>query len=231
MAAPVVVMELTFGRASGTGFVTAEDVTGAYHVTDNPTGYGAPNDAFADFAHYVIIRHKNVNSVADEVLTLNLYNPLSATEFTATRTTDGHYEVTKLNIYIWSAGTYAADTVRYYAGSVYLSNTSTSQTPGAGAQWDVVTDLTEIEDNNTLIDTITGRVTVYDADVYWSKQIALNSQRGKCGICEDDRKKKKMDDILQYIQNALTADQLGYNTDGEWAVLALRLLGAKYENW
>lgn len=211
--------------------LTFSDVTGDYNAVTNPTGYGAPNDAFSDFAHYALIRKKNVNSVADEILALDVYNPISATNFTADRDRDGWFEGKKFNIRIWSAGTYPSGTVRYHSGSIYMANTSTSQTPGAGAQWDVVTDLTTIENNATVIITAEGRVTVYDADVYWSKQIMKNSQGGKCGLCEDDRKKAKMDRIFLYIQQALTADQLGLNTDGEWSVLALRLLGAKFENW
>lgn len=220
-------MELAFSRQS----LTATDTTGDYDAVTNPTGYGAPNDAFADFAHYVIIRKKNNNDVDDEVLVVDAYSPISATEFTATRDKDGWYEVAKLNIRIWSAGTYASGTVRYHAGSVYLSNQSTSETPGAGSDWDVVTDLTEIETNNTVLVTPEGRVTAYDADVYWSKRIAEITQKAMQQIAPDDRKKARLDDIYTKIQQAVVADGLGNNMAGEWAVLALRTLGATYENW
>lgn len=223
MAAPTVTISVTFSRTQ----VIVTDTTGAYNVTTNPGGYGTPNNAFADYAHYVILRKKGVGDTADAVMTLDTYNPISATSFTATRTLDGWYEATKLNITIWSAGTYASGTVRYHSGVVYVSNTSTSQTPGAGAEWTVVSDLTTIEDNATLIATIEGRVTVYNADTYWSKQIAANSKEGKCGVCQDDRQKDRLDRIYFHIQAALVADQLGNNTDGEWNVQALILLGAK----
>lgn len=223
----VVTADFSFGRQT----LTFEDTTGAYHAVDNPTGYGAPNAAFADYAHYAIIRKKNINDVDDEVLDIDTYNPISATEFTADRDKDGWYEGTKLGILIWSAATYPSGTVRYHAGSVYKANTSTSQTPGAGAQWDVVTDLTEIEDNNTVVVTIAGRVTAYDADVYWSKRIAEATQKGMTGIDPDDRNKARLDDIYMKIQQVMVADQQGNNTAGEWAVLALRTLKAKYENW
>ena len=54
-----------------------------------------------------------------------------------------------LGILSWSAGTYSANSAVYYSGSVYKSNTSTSQTPG-GSQWDLVTDLTTLVGNSTV---------------------------------------------------------------------------------
>jgi hypothetical protein len=218
----VVDVELSFTKDS----VIFTDVTGAYNALTNPTGYGTPNDAFADFAHYAIIRKKNVNDVDDEVLTLETYDPLTDTEFTADREIDGWYEGTKFTIRKWTAATYPSGTVRYHNGVIYLSNTSTSQTPGAGAQWDIVSDLEDIEDNATVTITRDGRVTPWNADVYWSKQIAANSKQGKCGICKDDRQKERLDRIYSHIQAVMVADQYGYNQDGEWNVLSLIQLGA-----
>lgn len=217
-----VVIAVTFSKTQ----VIVTDITGSYDALTNLGGYGAPNDAFADFAHYVILRKKNVNSVPDQVLVLDASNPLSSTVFTYTRTIDGWYEAKKLNIRIWSAGTYAAGTVRYYSGAVYISNASTSGVPGVTG-WNLVTDLTTVEGNATLIATVDGRVTAYNADTYRSKQIALNSQKGLCGICADDRQKGRLDKIWFHLQAVLVADQLGDNTNGEWNVLALQLLGAQ----
>jgi len=216
-----VALELVFSATT----VQLNDITGAYDAVDNPTGYGAPNAAFADYAHYAIIRKKNVNSVADVVLSLASYDEITAEEFIGTRSADGWHEGCKLNIPIWTAGTYASGTVKFYNGVIYKANTSTSQTP-PHADWDVVTDLTTIEGNSSIITTYEGRVTAYNADVYWSKQIALNSQAGHCGLCEDDKKKARLDKIYRYIQNVLVADQLGDNTNGEWNALQLIAMGA-----
>jgi hypothetical protein len=218
----VVQAALSFSRTQ----VILTDTTGDYDASTNPTGYGAPNALFTDFAHYAIIRKKNVNSVADEVLVLELFDEGTAKEFKATRTKDGWFEGNKLTITKWTAGTYASGTVRWHNQVVYKANTSTSETPGAGIQWDVVSDLTTIEGNATLTETIDGRVTVYNADTYWSKQIAANSQKGLCGVCEDDRKKSRLDNILFHIHCALVADKSGDNTNGEWNVLGLIQLGA-----
>lgn len=219
-----VVLELVFSEDT----VQLNDITGDYSV-DNLTGYGAPNAEFTDFGHFAIIRKKNVNSVADEVLTLNSYNPVTAESFEADRSVDGWYEGVKLNIPVWTAGTYDANTVKYYNGSVWMSNTSTSGTPGVSSDWDAITDLTEIEGNTSITTTTESRVTAYNADVYWSQQIATLSQQGKCGICEDERKKERLDKIYRHIQSVLVADQLGNNSDGEWNALALINMGA-YES-
>lgn len=222
MATPSVKVAITFTKTQ----VIVTDITGNYNVTTNPGGYGAPNDLFSDFAHYVILRKKNVNLVADVVMTLDSFNPLSSTVFTATRTIDGWYEAKKLNIRKWTAGTYNLNDVRYYNGSVYKANTTTTGTPGVTG-WDLVTDLTTIESNGTVVTAVDGRVTAYNADTYWSKQIALNSQKGNCGICVDDRQADRLKKIEFHLQAVLVADQMGDNESGEWNCLSLALLGAK----
>lgn len=206
--------------------ITFREDTGDYHVTTNPTGYSTPNPDFADYAHYAIVRKKGVNGTDDEVLTLETYNPLTATEFVAPRLTDGWYEGNSLKVTKWTAGTYAAGIVRYYSGSIYIAATSTSATPGADADWTLVTDLEDIEGNDSVEENAFGKVTAYNADVYWSRQIALNSSQGKCGICSDDRQKLRLDNIKFHVAAALIADLQGNYTDGEWNVLSLIQLGA-----
>lgn len=222
MATPSVKIAISFSATQ----VIVDDTTGNYSVS-NTGGYGAPNDLFSDFAHYLILRKKNVNQVADVVMTLDSYNPLSSTQFTATRTIDGWYEAKKLNIRKWTAGSYVLNDVRYYNGAVYKATTATSGTPGVSLDWQVVTDLTTIESNATVVTSVDGRVTNYNADVYWSRQIAVNSQKGHCGICADDRQKSRLDKIEFHLQASLVADQIGDNESGEWNVLALQALGAK----
>lgn len=218
----VVVITETFSSTQ----VIVTDATGDYNVLTNPGGYGAPNAAFNSYAHYVILRKKNVNSVADVVLTLDSYNPLSSVTFTYPRTLDGWYEASKLNIPIWSAGSYVSGTVKYYSGTVYKSNTTTSSTPGADGTWVAVTDLTTIEGNSTIITTIIGRSTAFNADTYWSKQIAANSQKGYCATPVDDKQRDRLQRIEDLIQAELVADQFGDNESAEWQVQGLILLGA-----
>lgn len=225
-----VALSLTFSATK----VVLTDITGSYNAGTNPGGYGAPNATFAAYGHYAIIRKKNVNSVADVVLTLDTYNPITDTVFQADRDTDGWYEGTKLNIPVWDSGTsYVAGTlttgnVVVDDGIIYycILNNSNSKPSLNPTRWTAVSDLTTIEANTTIIVTVEGRVTVYNADVYWSKQIASLSQKGECGICEDNKLKDRLDTIYRNIQNGLVADQLGSNSDGEWAALRLIGLGA-----
>lgn len=219
-----IVLDADFSFSAEAGTFTNE--TGDYSA-ENTGGYGSPNDAFNLFAHYAIVRKKNVNDVDDVVLTLESYDPLTAEAFTFERTLDGWYEGALLDIRIWTAGTYPSGTVRSYGGVIYEANQSTSGVPGVSAHWDVVSDLEDIEDNSTVSKKIVGRCTAYNADVYWSTQIATNSQRGRCGIAADERTKKRLDDIYFHIQAILVADQLGNNEDGEWNALALNALGAR----
>lgn len=216
--------------------VILTNTTGNYSVS-NPGGYGTPNPAFAAFAHYAIIRKKNVNEVADSVLSLDSYDPETALTFTADRDPDGWYEGVLLDIDVWDSGTsyvggsLTTGSVVEDDGIVYVCGTSNSNSKPSlnPSKWIVVTDLTTIEDNTTLSATAEDRVTAYDADVYWSKQIADLSQKGQCSmqLIVDDKLKARLDLILLNIQCAKTADQFGSDTQGEWAVLRLRHLGAK----
>lgn len=202
--------------------------TGNYNVTTNPGGYGAPNPAYADYAHYAIIRKKNVNMVADSVLVIDAYNPLSALQFAATRTVDGWYEGVKLNILVWTAGAYPLGTVRYRAGVIYqVINVAGTSAQPPSADWAAVTDLTTIETNASLLATTKERDTAFTADAYWSQLMADLTQQGNLAIPDDDRDKKRMDDIERTIKQVLAADQLGNNTAGEWCVLRLQRMGAK----
>jgi len=216
------VITVTFSNTE----VIVTDVTGDYNVSTNPGGYGAPNPAFNTLAHYVVLKKKGVGDTQDATLVLDTYNPLVSTSFTYQRTIDGWYEATKLTIPIWSAGSYANGIVKYYNGTVYKANQTTSSTPGADATWDAVTDLTTIFGNTSIYTTILGRSTAFNADTYWSKQIAANSIKGLCATSIDDKQRKRLQDIKDLIQGELVADQYGDNENAEWCVQGLILLGA-----
>lgn len=207
--------------------VTLRDNTGDYDATNNPGGYGTPNPAFNIYAHYGIIRKKYAGDTPDVVLTMDPYNPITDTSYPATRTVDGWYEGTKLNILIWTAGTSGIGTVRYYGGNVYIANASTTSTPGTDGTWTPVTDLTTIEDNTSVIATIVGRVTAYNADVYWGELATEKASNDVIGINMDDRQLERFRTIKYNIWAALAADQLGDNLQGEVIVNRLQNLGAK----
>lgn len=204
------------------------DNTGTYDVLTNPTGYGGPNPAFAAYAHYALLTKKNVNMVADAVLALDAYDPLTAVKFSASRSVDGWYEGTLLNILIWTAATYPLNTVRYQNGVIYkVTNVAGTSAAPPSADWAVVTDLTTILANATVIVTVKESDTAFSADAYWSQKIADLTQQGNLAIPDDERDKKRLDDIERTIKQVLAADQLGNNAAGEWCVLRLQKLGAR----
>lgn len=215
--------------------VTLTNTTGDYNAVTNPGGYGAPNPTFASLHHYGILRKKAVGTETDEVLSVTSDGYASALTFVATRERDGWFEGKLLDISIWDSGTaYTGGTlvtgsVVSYLGVVYYSILNgTNQQPNISpTYWTAVTDYTTIEDNASISVTTVGRVTVYDADLYWSNKMALNSQNGRVGLSPDDRQTAALNRILWHIQCALVADQFGNNSDGEWNVRTLRSLGAK----
>lgn len=233
MALAVVVTE-TFSATK----VILTDATGDYDAT-NLGGYGSPNAAFGDYAHFALIRKKNVNNVDDEVLTLDSYDPLTATEFSADRAVDGWYEGKKFNVDLWNTGTnYTGGTaetgsVVHYAGIPYFATQDNNAArPDLNPSiWTVIDweggELADIEENENVLVTTINHTTAYNADVYWSKQIANNSQKGICGIAEDDRQKDRFDKIYFHIQCVLVGDQLGSHIQAQWNVLTLLTLGAK----
>lgn len=229
-------IERKIDQEFGEGTIDIVDTTGDYDVDSNPTGYGAPNPARDALARYVALRKKNVNDVVDGAWTVQAYG----VQFTRDR--DGWNEGVMLSIAIWDSGTaYGAGTgdedvsIVEYDGDLYKAlRATTNDIPSSSpSDWEAI-DLDEESDddllllvNDNVIKTYKNRTTVFDADVYWSAQIAEKTQKGFAGVAMTDRDKKRLDDIYRKIQQALSADQLGNNSDAEWIVLALRAIGAK----
>ena len=222
-------LELKISFVEGKTVLIAKNVTGDYDAADNPGGYGSPNEAFDDFAHYMIIRKKNVNNVNDVVLDVVATDPLEATEFQINRAVDGWYSATALDIKIWADDqSIEIGDVRYYGGLIYeaLTNNLDSQPNVNPSDW-VARTILEVESNTDVISATSDTVVYYNADVYYSKHIADNSIKGKCGVCEDERKKIQYEQIEFHLNAAAVANCQKNYADGEWNVLALIKLSAK----
>lgn len=210
--------------------VTLIDQTGSYNVLSNPGGWGAPNPELTDYAHAAIIRKMNVNGIANVILLSGFggQNPTSATQWTATRFTDGWFQGKKFDILVWTSGTNNNGDVRYYNGSVWKAHTTTTNPPNP-TDWDIVSDFTTLEFtfDPTVIITTQNRNTAFSADAYWSTRIADLTEQGNLAINIDDRQKARLDLIYQTIQQVKVADKRGNNTAGEWCSLRLIRLGAK----
>lgn len=224
--------------------VVATETTGTYNALTNPTGYGSPNPAFNDFEHIVFIKKKNVNNVADATVA-GVYGPISdGGTYTASRSVDGWFELTNVNIPVWDSGTNyngsgsatLSDYVFYNGVKYKAIQDNVNQNPETQTDyWEEISEedfllLPHASFDNNVYVTIEGRVTAYDADVYYANRIAEKTQLGFAGVAQTDRDKKRIDDIYRAVQQVLVADQLGNNTDGEWIVLRLQKMGAKRES-
>lgn len=225
-------IDLEFGDET----IDIVDTTGNYDVDSNPTGYGAPNAARTDRERYVACRKKNVNDVDDGPWTVQLYG----VQFTRDR--DGWSEGVMFSVTKWdnatAFGAGSGDTdvsIVSYGGSLYKAlGATTGDTPSTSpAKWGVIDpDQASGDDlllivNTGVIKTYKDRVTLYDADVYWSGKKSESTQNGYPSFPESERDRKRLEDIYRVIQQGLSADQLENSADGEWAVLRLRSMGAK----
>lgn len=209
--------------------ISLKNITGTYDALSNPGGYGTPNEAFDDFAHYAILTKKNVNNVADVVLAINAYDPLSALQFTAPRTVDGWFEGVLLDVRFWDdAEANTVGQIRHVDGNNYIAIQDGTNHPPASSPsyWEAIA-LADMVDNDSVEVLKSDTISIFNADVYWSKKMAGFSKQGKCGVCEDDREKRRMDDIEFHISAANVACGMGNYVDGEWNVLSLLKLGAK----
>lgn len=123
-------------------FVTAVDHESADLTTGRLTDlttYTSP--ARNALALYAYLYKRDVSSV-DTAVTVSNADPLNVTywEFSLADA-DGWYVAIIFGFPIWSAGTYALNKCVYHSGVYYKANTSTTETPGAGSEWDVITDI------------------------------------------------------------------------------------------
>lgn len=139
---------------------TINDNTGTYDAINNATGYGAPNDARADRANYLLVSKNDKAGTRTYGLVANT-SPLSTLVWTLTSTADGWHQATLLSFKLYSAiQAYVVDDVQYYGttGLYYKciqANTAVAPDSGGGDDyWEVITDFTEIQQGYTNLDVI-----------------------------------------------------------------------------
>lgn len=132
--------------------------------------YGGSNPNRSQLALYVYLYKRDAQN-NDTAISISNTIPLTANSWSfALPLPDGVFVAIVFGFYIWSAGTYPSGTARYYNGSYYLANTSTSSVPGADGTWTLITDVRG---------QVTGNITVEQTQTYnWS---AAHSQSGKLG--------------------------------------------------
>lgn len=94
--------------------LTIDDNTGNYDATDNPGGYGAPNEVRANLYHKLFVTLKKTTGDTD--VTVAAYNENTASQWTVTITEDGRYELFLFSTLAWASGTtYGLDHIAYDA--------------------------------------------------------------------------------------------------------------------
>ncbi|HDZ27737.1 hypothetical protein LCGC14_0641680 [marine sediment metagenome] len=219
--------EFTIISATNT---TVEDTTGNYDVVDNPGGWGAPNDEFTDYAHYLTAYKKNVNNVADERLVYADPDPITSLVWVIPRATDGWYYVKHYHIIIWTSGiSFVAGEACYYNGGIYLAlaDNTNSQPDVSPADWTIKP---AAEDVDSATNTLTSEADIvfgYNADLYYGNQIGDNAVEGRNGVCTDQEEEDKLREIEFHINALYSACQKQKFTDAEWSSLKLIELCAK----
>lgn len=108
-------------------------------LVDN-TVYGTPNADRDDLAAYLYLYKRNAQQ-EDTAVIIDNTSPLTATRWSFSLAGDGWYRAILFLFPVWTAGAYVADNCVYHSGSYYKANTSTTETPGAGSEWDLITDI------------------------------------------------------------------------------------------
>ncbi len=105
------------------------------------TTYGGSNPDRDTLALYLYF-YKRAADNTDTPLTIDNSSPDTVTAWDfALPSQDGNFVYIIFGFEIWSAGTYDLNDCVYHSGVYYKANTSTSGTPGASGDWDVITDI------------------------------------------------------------------------------------------
>lgn len=107
------------------------------------TVYGGSNLARSSVALYLYF-YKRSADLVDTQISVDNSQPLTVNQWTFTLpANDGVFVGILFAFPIWQAGTYNQNAAVYYQvnSNFYIANTTTSQTPGSGGQWTLVTDV------------------------------------------------------------------------------------------
>ena len=134
--------------SSDCGTILYKDNTGAYDVTTNPTGYGAPNATRASLYLKFFLTLKTTSG--DEQITVPAYNANSVTQWSIPLTQDGYYEAYVFGTLVYAGGTtYALGSVIYHVGTNEFYKSLTAGNLGNAvtdvAFWAPVTEVDELK--------------------------------------------------------------------------------------
>lgn len=177
------------------------------YVTDL-SSYGGSNPARNTLALFIYL-YKRAADSTDTQITIDNSQPLTATQWSFTLPQqDGDFVALFFGFTIWSAGTYSNLACVYYAGSYYIANTSTSQTPGSGGNWTLITDI---------LATCTNNASVQQSQIHmWS------SARAEAGVIGDT-----LADLSQKIRDGKCSNW----QDASAALTGAAMINGAFANW
>jgi hypothetical protein len=126
-------------------FVTAiqnvsADVTTA-ELIDLTTNYGGSNPARDELALYAYL-YKRDAELNDTAVTISNDDPLNVVAWSFDLNgLDGWYVAIIFGFEIWAAGTFNVNQCVYHSGAYYKALGTTTEEPGTGSDWDVITDI------------------------------------------------------------------------------------------
>jgi hypothetical protein len=185
-------LELDYCRTATTAdclTVTITDQTGDYDAVDNPGGYGTPNPDRADLALF-LYGWKWVSPDADDPedipLVIDNTDPINVTEWQIEESLDGYYYYKLFAVPVWDIATaYVIDDVVYdstYQEYYKAIAPSTGSQPGDNpANWEVVDNLIEEEENESLTVQLYNDAITCRAEACWSQ--VLSDYSDQC--CKD----------------------------------------------
>lgn len=194
---------------------------GTITIDDNTT-YGGGELERVDVAVVAYLYKPSWNAdVETAQVTLDTYVPESVTQWTATISVDGHYQLLQYVIELWDASTsYAIDDIVYESGSLWKSLTvNLNSTPSSNpSDWELFSD--QLDTVETLPSTVTEGVTNFvvtcRSEKCYAKVVASVASTGKCGSCTEEELGKlyrRVDVLLQGV--FVAAAQTRYNDADE----------------
>lgn len=145
-------------------------------LEDASTGWGDPIDGGgtyplrADVGIHLFGWEMDYNSNRVQSITISNTDAGTVTLWSIDLSQDCWYQVDMLAITLWSAGSYNAGRVVSHNGKIYITDVTTTDTPGLpGSDWDEVTDHEDLLDDDS-----NAVKTAYTSDVYFSRENFLH---------------------------------------------------------
>jgi hypothetical protein len=105
------------------------------------TTYGGSSPDRDELALYAYL-YKRTADLTDTQISLDNTSPLTVNAWSfALAANDGWYVAVIFGFPIWSAGTFNLNECVYHDGVYYVANTTTTEEPGTGGDWDVISDI------------------------------------------------------------------------------------------